>query len=160
MTATEEFKTELYREYHGKVLSYIRGKVGNSALAEDLCSDVFLKIYEKLDRYDEAKASLSTWIYTITRNTLTDYYRTRRVFSEIPEAMEDGFSMEEDLCSREMLETLAEALEHLDERSRDIIILRYYSGQTLKEIAERLHISYAYVKVLHSKALSSLRTFF
>lgn len=160
MTASEQFKTELYREYHGKVLSYVRSKVCDSVLAEDLCSDIFLKIYEKLDRYDETKASLSTWIYTIARNTLTDYYRTRRVFSEIPETMEDGFSMEEALCSREMLDTLADALEHLDERGRDIIILRYYRGLTLKEIAERLQISYAYVKVLHSKALSALRTFF
>ncbi|MCQ2477227.1 MAG: hypothetical protein MJ125_05255 [Clostridia bacterium] len=38
-----------------------------------------MKIYEKTDSFDESKASLSTWIYTVARNTLTDYYRMRVV---------------------------------------------------------------------------------
>ena len=157
MQLTEEARAAIYENYHRKVLGYIRGKVNNAALAEDLCSDVFLKVYEKLDSFDETKASVSTWIYTITRNRLIDYYRTRKVFEEIPETLEDGSRIEEEVCSREALGSLAEALERLDERKRDIIILRYYSGVSLKEIAERMGISYTYVKVLQNQAMSELR---
>ena len=157
MPVTEQFKTELYQEYHSKVLGFLRGKTGNVQLAEDLCSEVFIKIFDKIDAFDPDRASLSTWIFTITRNRLTDYFRTRRVFSEIPETMPDDSSVEEEICSRESLDALADALEKLNERLRDIIILRYYSGRTLKEIAERMNISYAYVKVLHNKGLAELR---
>lgn len=158
MTATEQFKEEIYREYHGKVLSYLRSRILNRETSEDLASDVFLKVYEKLDSFDDTKASISTWIYTITRNTLTDYFRTRKVFSEIPETVADESSeIEESLCEEETMDQLASALEKLDERERDILILRFYSGKTLKEIAEGMGISYAYVKVLQNKALASMK---
>ena len=127
MTATEEYKAELYETYHKKVLSYLNGKVMDLYLAEDLCANVFLKVYEKLDTFDETKASLSTWIFTITRNTLTDYFRTRRVFSEIPEDLTEDSDIEEEYCRAELLETLAAALESLPERERNLIILHYYN---------------------------------
>lgn len=157
---TEQQKADIYTQYAEKVRGYIVGKTNNSQLAEDLCSDVFIKVYEKIDSFDPTKSSVSTWIFTITRNTLIDYYRTRRVFSEVPEELEDDQSIEDDVCNQEQLEILAKALEHLDERQRNIIVLRYYSGKTLKEIAQTLDISYAYVKILHNKALGELKAFF
>lgn len=160
MTSTEGFKAEIYSTYYRKVLSYLNGKVNNSYLAEDLCAEVFLKVYEKLDDFDETKASVSTWIFTITRNTLIDYFRTRREFSEIPETLAEKSDIEEDYCRAEMLSTLADALKTLPERERDLIILRYYSGKSLKEVANSLGISYAYVKILHNKALSSMKKYF
>lgn len=160
MTVTEQMKVEIYQQYQNKVLRYLQGKVNDSYLAEDLCADVFLKVYEKLDTFDETKASISTWIFTVARNTLTDYFRTRRVHEEIPEYLSEGSSIEEELCNNEQLETLADALQSLDERERDIIIFHYYNHITLTEIAERIGISYAYVKVLHNKALSKMKKFF
>lgn len=152
-------KEKIYRDYHGKVFGYIRSKINSVQDAEDITADVFVKAFEKLDSFDESKASLSTWIYTITRNTLTDYFRTRKVFAEIPETLEDDSSVENDVCNAEMLEILANALETLDERERDTIILRFYSGKTLKEITAQMGISYAYGKVLQNKALEKLRNF-
>lgn len=157
---TDEMKTKLYQDFYQKVLGYINGKVNNYTLAEDLCSDVFLKVYEKIDTFDETKASLSTWIFTITRNRLTDYFRTRHVAGEIPETLAEDNSFEDDVCNGEMLETLADALEKLDTRERDIIIFHYYSGMTLKDVAEKMGISYSYVKLLHNNALAALKNFF
>ena len=157
---SEQMREDIYRDYHGKIYAYIQNKVVDRFLAEDLCADVFLKVYEKLDSFDPAQSSLSTWIYTIARNTLTDYYRTRKVIGEIPETFAEAGSIEDDICSSEMLDILADALEKLDERSRDIIIFRYYSGMTLKAIAQKLNISYAYVKVLHNRALAEMKKFF
>lgn len=154
---TEQFKADIYRDYYNKVYGYIMNRVNHTQTAEDLTSEVFLKVYEKIDTFDETKASLSTWIFTITRNKLTDYYRQRRVFEEVPETLDDGSSVEDEYCNDEMLEMLAGALEELDERERDIIVLRYYSGRTLREISEQMGISYAYVKVLQNKAMSVLR---
>ena len=160
MIITDIEKEKIYRDYHGKVCGYIRSKINSAQDAEDITSDVFVKVYEKLDTFDETKASLSTWIYTITRNTLTDYFRTRKVFEEIPETIKDEASVEDDICNAEMLETLADALESLEERERDIIILRFYCGKTLRDISAQMGISYAYVKVLQNKAFVKLKKFF
>ena len=66
-------------------------------------------------------------------------------------------NIDEALLNEEALEDLANALERLTERERDIIILHYYSGKTLKNIAEKMNISYSYVKLLHGNALKALR---
>ncbi|MBQ0084244.1 MAG: sigma-70 family RNA polymerase sigma factor, partial [Clostridiales bacterium] len=118
-------KEKIYFEYHEKVFGYILSKINNQHDAEDLTADLFVKIYAKLDTFDKNKASLSTWIYTVTRNTLTDYYRTRKVFGEIPEMLSDENSIEDEICNDEALDKLADALEALDKRERDIIILHY-----------------------------------
>lgn len=157
---TDTQKEAIYRDYHGKVSGYIRSKINSPQDAEDITADVFLKVYEKLDTFDETKASLSTWIYTITQNTLTDYFRTRRVLEEMPETVEDEVSVEDEVCNAEILETLADALETLEERERDIIILRFYCGKTLREISSQVSISYAYVKVLQNNAFAKIKNFF
>lgn len=150
-------KEQIYQNYYNKVYGYLLNKTNYSHDAEDLAADVFVKVYEKYDSYDESKASLSTWIYTITRNTLIDYYRTHRDYSEIPEAIESGYSTEEDICNEEMLAQLADALESLDERARYIIVQRFYHDKSLKDIAEEMNISYSYVKVLQQKALERMK---
>lgn len=160
MMTTDMQKEQIYRDYYSKVFRYIRSKLNSVHDAEDLTAEIFLKIYEKLDSFDESKASLTTWIYTVARNKLTDWFRMHRTFEEIPETQPDEHSVEDEVCNSQMLETLAKALENLEERERDIIILRFYSGRTLKEIAENMNISYAYVKVLQNKAFEKLKKYF
>ena len=160
MNITDTEKENIYRDFSGKIYSYVRSKISSPETAEDLTSDVFLKVYEKLDTYDEKRSSLSTWIYTIARNTLTDYFRTNKVAEEIPEDLDDGSSIEETVCNNAMLEILADALEQLEERERTVIIRHYYHGKKLKEIAEELHISYAYVKIIKNKALNLMKKAF
>ena len=104
MTATED----IYLAYHDKVSAYIRGKVDNHHDAEDLVSQVFEKVYSKLHTFDEGKASLSTWIYTITRNTVTDYFRSQRRTLEFADWMDHDDFPEAD--SDEALDVLADAL--------------------------------------------------
>lgn len=153
---TDKIQEEIYNQFHEKVQWYLLEKVGDKYLAEDLCSDVFVKVFDKYDSFDESKASLSTWIFTIARNTLIDYYRSRKVFEEVPEDIATNSDIEEEACNSETLEELAKALEKLEEREREIVILRYYSGFSLKDIAIRMNISYAYVKLLHNKAINEL----
>ena len=148
---------QIYLQYHDKVRAYVRGKIQDSHDVEDLVSAVFMKIVQKLDSYDPAKASVSTWVYTITRNTVTDHFRTRRTLvaledymaDEAPEELNDG-----------VLDSLADALLALKEKERSLIVLHYYTGHTLKEVAEMMGMSYINAKVVHKKALDSLRAFF
>ena len=151
-------KEQLYTEYHDKVYAYLVSKLCNREDAEDLCSEVFLKVYSHLDEFDGAQASVSTWIYSITRNTLYDHFRTNHASAELDDDSPEELPTPEDkLCSDETLEELAAALMTLRKNERDLILLYYYGGHSLKETADKIGISYSYAKALHSTALKNLR---
>ena len=145
---------QIYEEFQSKVRAYVRGKIQDPHDVEDLVSAVFMKIAQKLDSFDPAKASVSTWVYTITRNTVTDHFRTRRTLVALEDYMVDEQPAE---LSDDALDSLADALLALKERERDLIVLHYYTSHTLKEVAEMMGMSYINAKVIHKKALAALR---
>ena len=150
---------QVYQDYSKKVMGYIRPRISNPSDAEELHSTVFMKVFEKFDSFDQTKASVSTWIYTIARNTLIDFFRTRKVMDELGDediVEEDAF---QGILDEETLGELAEALEKLPQRERDLIILHYYHNLQLKEIALKLHMSYSNCKIVHNKALMKLRQY-
>ena len=147
----------LYAAYRDKVLAYLTHRTASPEDAEDLCAEVFAEVLHCLPRYDPEKASLSTWIYQITRFTLIDYLRTRRPSEPLSEDLTASDDPAEDFIRAETLERLAAALQALGQEERDIIVLRYYKGQTLTEISRLTGISYGMVKVKHKRALNALR---
>lgn len=153
MEITSQQSEQIFKDYHDKVLHLIYGKINNYTLAEDLTSEVFLKVYSKLDTFDETKASISTWIYRIAQNTVIDYFRTRKVYSEVPEEIAQESEIDDEILNNETLDALADALTELPERDRDLIILHYYHGLTLKEAAEKIGMSYSNAKLVHNKSL-------
>ena len=150
---------QVYRDYDRKVMGYIRPRINNPSDAEELHSAVFMKVFEKFSSFDQTKASISTWIYTIARNTLIDCFRTRKVMDELGDediVEEDAF---QGILDEETLDELAAALEKLPQRERDLIILHYYNNMQLKEIAVKMHMSYSNCKLIHNKALMKLRQY-
>ncbi len=147
----------IYTQYHGKVMGYIYARIRNHAEAEDICSDVFEKVQRKLAGFDPSRASVSTWIFTITRNTMIDHYRRSRPSEELDENLSDSTELDEGLLNSETLTELANALRSLPEEMRDIVVLRYYDGKPLTEIAEMMGLSYGAVKLRHQAALTKLR---
>ncbi|MBQ7556705.1 MAG: sigma-70 family RNA polymerase sigma factor [Lachnospiraceae bacterium] len=149
--------SEIYSLYAPKVRGYIHGKIDNPEDAEDLLQDVFVKVVKNLDSFDSSKASLSTWIYVITANTVNDFFRTRKVSSELPEAILADVDIEDSYLSEEILQRLAGALEKLDPRERDVVVIHYYRGVELKAIAAHMNVSYSTVKNIHRNAIRRLK---
>ena len=148
---------QIYTDYHKKVMGYIQARVRGWAEAEDLCSDVFEKVQRKLDDFDSSKASVSTWIFTITRNTVIDHFRRTRASGELDENIAGDFEVDEGILHTESLSSLAAALKQLPQEMRDIIVLRYYDRKTLTEIAQMMSLSYGAVKLRHQSALVKLK---
>ena len=147
----------IYTEYSGKVMGYIRARIRSSAEAEDLHSEVFEKVLKKIGEFDPSKASLNTWIFTITRNTVIDHFRRAKPSEELDENLSDNVELDEDLLNSETLSELAAALRKLPQQMMDIIVLRYYDGKPLTEIAEMMNLSYGAVKLRHQNAVLMLR---
>lgn len=149
---------QIYTEYHERVMGYIYARLRSKADAEDLCQDVFEKVHLKIDSYDPDKASISTWIYSITRNSVIDFYRRSHPSSEIDENLAQDTPIDEELLSEETLEELADALAKLPDQLREIIVFRYYDGLPLTDISRKMGLSYGAVKLRHAKALDLLRS--
>ena len=150
----------IYTQYCDKVSRFVRSKIHYPNDVEDIVQTVFLKVYSNLDKYDEIKASFSTWIYIITRNTVYDYLKDKRdhpVLELIENTEESQEKMDESIWNNETLEELACALEKLPQIERDVIILIYYHGKPKTEVAKILAISYGQLRYLHDKALSRLK---
>ena len=151
---------KIYLEYKEKVFHYVRGRVSCAADAEDVTSEIFLKVQTALDSYDAEKSTLSTWIYTITHNAVCNYYREE---SKRALALEDiaGFPLGDDVADEienEILkENLAIALETLSEREQDMIVLYYYHEIPLRDIAIKMGITYTNAKFIKHNAIAKLR---
>ena len=152
---------KIYLEFREKVFRYVRGRVSCVADAEDVTSEIFLKIQTSLGSYDEEKATLSTWIYTITHNAVCNYFRaqSKRALSLDENALhltdDDGVMAE---IENEILkEQLAVALETLTEREQDIIVLYYYHEMPLGDIAIKMGITYTNAKFLKHQAINKLK---
>ena len=158
---SKDKREEVFLNFNLKVRNYILGKVNNFHLAEDLCSQVFDKVYYKLDTFNEKKASMSTWIFTITRNTLIDYYRTNHVNLELKEDINIEAEQDDEglICNKENLDKLSEALKSLNDKERKVIILHYYDDIPLNVACKQMGISYVYIKILHRNAISKIKEF-
>ena len=152
---------KIYLEYKEKVFRYVRGRVRNLADAEDITSEIFLRVQTSLGSYDEEKATLSTWIYTITHNAVCNYYREecKRALTLDENAL---YSNRDDDVMAEieneiLKENLAVALETLTEREQDIIVLYYYHEIPLQDIAIKMGITYTNAKFIKHQAIGKLR---
>ena len=149
---------QLFKEYRSKVFGYIYNRIHNYADAEDLTSDVFAKVVSHIDSFDPEKASASTWIFVITRNTLIEHFRKHRITEDIEELqipVED--EPVDKVVMEEQQEVLAKALSELPEKMRDIIIARYYHGYRFAKIGEMMDMSEANARVTHLRALAKLK---
>ena len=151
MEAVNELEL-IYREYEPKVTAYIRNHVSNPDDVKALSDDVFQKLLQNKETFSKEPDSVSLRIYMTTKQTVEKYYRDRRAFGEISDAF-----TEEQMFNAESLDKLADALEQLDLRLRDIIILHYYADKTLEEIAAAMDMPYAEIELLNKEALERLQ---
>jgi len=140
---------DVYNEYFKKIYNYIYGQVLNREVAEDLTEDVFVRVIDNLDGYDSSKAAISTWIYTIAKNIITDYRKRAYVNreTEIDESVELISTTEKyyydnpNTLKYTENRQLAAILTELTEDERDFLELRYGLELSNEEIAQRLNIT-------------------
>lgn len=157
----EELLSGIYEEFFPKIYNYVYYQVNHHAVCDDLVSSVFMKVVENIDRFNEQKASLSTWIYTIARNTVIDYYRKAKPESDIGDYVDSvkySFSFEDAYGEyTQRLQGSAEALMAiLNDKERPVIYLRYFEGLSFTEIGSRLRKNSSTIRTLHERALKKM----
>jgi RNA polymerase sigma factor (sigma-70 family) len=152
----------LYEQYLPKVFQYVNYRVGKRTIAEDLTSDIFNKALSGFARYDSAKAAFSTWIFSIARNILIDYYRRRsreQKFQKVvdPDIPAPSVSPEEEASRSEVISKLRECFSRLKANEQELISLKFSSEMTNREIARITGLSESNVGTILCRALRKLR---
>ncbi|MCI0519055.1 MAG: sigma-70 family RNA polymerase sigma factor [Chloroflexi bacterium] len=151
---------EMYDRYRLGIFRYLYYRTGDLHAAEDLTSEVFLRMLRALEGYRPQSTPFEAWLYQIARNLAIDHYRRTAaspaapLHEELPAEQEtpDG-RMERRLTSQ----LLAQALQGLNETQRDVILLRFVNGLSIAQAARTLHKSEDSVKALQRRGLAALR---
>ncbi|HXR13458.1 MAG TPA: sigma-70 family RNA polymerase sigma factor [Solirubrobacteraceae bacterium] len=144
----------LYVRYANNIYSYVASLLRNHHEAEDVTQQVFAKLPDSLQRYEDRGAPFLSWLVRLARNAAIDQMRSQRAVPVaepvLTEASDDG-------ATRDRREILRAALAGLPEDQREIIVLRHVGGLAPAEIAARLGRSESAVNGLHHRGRRALR---
>ena len=168
----EEAFRQLVERHQRAVINMIYRSIGDSWEAEDLAQRVFVQAFRSAKRY-RPTAKFTTWLFTITRNTILNEYRRRsRHAAESLDAMtqrDDGetggvqfadaraMNPSQEASERELQKHIQDAVQELPEAQRTAVILCRFEGMAYEEIAEVLGCSVSATKSLLHRARESLK---
>jgi RNA polymerase sigma-70 factor, ECF subfamily len=163
---------ELIERHQRAVVNTIHRAIGDAWEAEDLAQRVFVQVHRSAKRY-KPTAKFTTWLFTITRNTILNEHRRRnRHPSESLDALQEprdadsaGWQAPDTTTSdpaqtaveRELQEKIAEAVRELPEAQRTAVVLCRYEGLSYEEIAQVLGCSVSATKSLLHRARLTLK---
>jgi RNA polymerase sigma-70 factor, ECF subfamily len=125
--------------YGGRCFGYFYRLTGDRDLSDELLSELFLKLVEKIGSYKGG--SFESWLFRIAANIFHDHLRSRKRRKKLVEGRRAELEVKptESICSDrtgDKLDKLQTHLNRLDADTRELIVLRYYSEMSFKEIAE------------------------
>ncbi len=151
----DEALAGILREYRRKVFGLAYSFLRDREAAEDVAQEVFIRIWRALAGFD-GRASLSTWIYTITRNTSLSALRGRRrdkTCSDAESLIETQLADESESADGAADSTsLARLIDGLPDKQRQVVLLFYLREQSHEEVAAMLAMPVGTVKTLLHRA--------
>lgn len=152
MTTTET----IWTEFHDGLLGFIRSRVNDQLTAEDILQDVFLKIHNKVDTLKDDVA-LGGWVYRITRNTIIDYYRSKKPHAPLHEIHLLEEDENENEARAEILDDMKGMVLELPDKYQQAILYTDYEGFSQKQLAKDLNLSDSGAKSRVQRARQMLR---
>lgn len=159
--------SKIYDQYIDKIYRFIFLKVNSQEIAEDLCSETFLKGWEALKKSQNPESNNRkienppAFLYQIARNLVTDYYREKGRTQVVSTESTPVVDPREDLGEKAMLESdidnIRTALVSLKEEYQNMIIWYYLDDLSILEIAKILDKSEGAIRVQLHRALKALR---
>jgi RNA polymerase sigma-70 factor (ECF subfamily) len=149
----------VYDSYYPDVYRFVRYRLDDEAAAEDIASEVFVRLLEAVKSGQAPRTNLKAWLLGTASHIVTDHFRQvyRRPTTELPETMPDGLPDPAlDAEERERARNLKAALSKLTEEQQNVLTLRFGQGCSLEETADLLKKNVNAVKQLQFRALAAL----
>lgn len=161
----EDF-TILYHRYKDPIFSYIYYLSGNRSISEEICQEVFFKVYLSIDKF-EGRSSFKTWLYKIAKNTSLDFFRKNsgKMLAYEADYMEDKLidkngNPEDCLMNKVTNQLIHETFRLMGEKHKTFIILRDFHKLPYQEISEITDTNLNSVKVNIYRARDEFRRIF
>lgn len=155
---------DLYDRYGRLTYVVIYRIVRNTAVAEDLVQETFLRVWNRVQGFDHEKGALGPWVLTVARNRAIDYLRSvdgrmaQNAFElEVAEHPKLFANFETEVLTSDRARVLRQAFEKLNANQKLVIELAYYEGLSQSEMADRMKQPLGTVKTWVRSALQVLR---
>ena len=154
---------ELYDRYGKMAYSLVVRAVRDSAIAEDLVQETFLRVWNRVHSMDSEKGSLGPWLMAIARNLAIDYLRSmagrERNAIELNENEHAPLyrGMESELLISDQARRVKQAMDKLAPNYRTVMELAYFEGLSQSEMAAKMGQPLGTIKTWVRTALQSLR---
>ncbi len=165
----EEAFSILFDYFYPKIFRYVSFRV-NREDVEDLVADVFLRVVDKIKKYQKkSRGNFSAWVFRIAHNLVIDFYRQKKEYLQLtdPETGElqfdipdTDFNPAENAIHQEEHQKIREILKKLSDIHREVLELKFLEGFSNAEIAEIIGKSEGNVRVIQLRALRELRKYF
>ncbi|WP_373516430.1 RNA polymerase sigma factor [Pricia sp.] len=154
---------KLYEMYSPNIRGTIRSIVGNDEDAQEICQDVFVKVWHRANQYNASKGRFFTWLLNIARNAAIDRLRSKdfknskknismSICSNIYSIRSNDHLGNFDILGIDRL------LERLNPDRRKILMMCYFNGSTQREVAQSLNVPLGTIKSRIRNSLLILRT--
>jgi RNA polymerase sigma-70 factor (ECF subfamily) len=150
----------VYDQYFSEVYRYVLYRIGDQTLAEDIASDVFVRLLEAIQAGNSPQTNLKGWLIGTASHAVTDHLRRkyRRPEDEISESMPDhGPSLVAEVDKREQNRVVNDAYTQLTADQQHVLALRFGQGYSLEETATFMNKNVNAVKALQFRALAALQ---
>ncbi len=146
----------VWRECSPKLRQFVLKRVSDPSVTEDILQDVFLKLYGHIGQLD-AISNFENWLYRVTRNTVIDYYRSRKLVLTYQEAVSSTDTPGPNKAILKLIPCVETMVGRLPEKYRSAVILTEYQGLTQKEMGEKLGLSLSGAKSRVQRARARLK---
>ena len=157
LTGKREAFALLVERYQRTVFAIARRVLGDSACAADAAQNAFVTAYEKLPSLRRG-AVFGTWLLTIARREACNIQRARMRSVPLDDACDQALEVTGPVASGERIHQLVAAMEHLPAHEQQVLMLRYYDGQSVAAVAQITGRSVGTVTKQISRGLARLRT--
>ena len=161
-----EAMDELLRRYKNPIYHFAFRMIGNTAEAQEIAQEVFLRVHQSKDTY-RPTGKFSTWIFSITHNLALSRIRKKKWLAIWPRRADDPDTLvefaspdpspQEIASENELSGILKQCLQSLTFLQREALVLREYQGLDYQEIAKILNKSLGTVKTLIHRARQNLK---
>jgi len=150
----------IYDRYFAEIYRYVRYRIDDDAAAEDLASEVFLRLLEASQKRQGPQSSLKGWLIATASNAVNDYLRRR--YRKPVEALSDlipdhSTHVHDEVDQREQHRAVRSAYTQLTEEQQHVLALRFGQGYSLEETAQTMKKKVNAVKALQFRALAALQ---
>jgi len=150
----------VYDKYFPEVFRYVRYRIGDEQIAEDIASDVFVRLLEASQKGRGPQTNLRAWLLGTASHILTDHLRRnyRRPTEAITENVLDPLAVPPDeVDRRERDRSVRTAMQELTPEQQHVLALRFGEGYSLEETAAAMNKNVNAIKALQFRALNSLQ---